>query len=149
MKTFPRPHRFLMMILPIIFIAIMATVSVKAQNTGVTATVSAQTVSLQSGPGLNFSSLGTAHLGDTFAVLGRASGSNRVWYEIQLHTGGTAWVSERIVTIYPSPDSLPWLGPNTSKTPLLMDCGRFEPVSQGSRSSGCRFRRPRPSGPSC
>lgn len=123
MKALTRRYRLFVLILAIIAMTIVFPLPVKAQDTGVTATVSAGIISLQSGPGLEFSSLGTAKLNQTFPVLGRARGSKRVWYKIQLPSGPTAWVSERVVNIDPSPDTLPWLGDNTAKTPLVMDCG--------------------------
>jgi len=94
----------------------------------VTATVSANVVALQSGPGLEYKAISFAYLGNVFRVLGRARGSNRVWYQVVLPAGGTAWLSERIVNLNPGPDGLPWLGENAAKTPLVMDCGPLSPL---------------------
>ncbi|MEP7288813.1 MAG: SH3 domain-containing protein [Chloroflexota bacterium] len=125
-----RRSPFFLLLLAFVAMAIALPMPAKAQDTGVRATVGANVISLQSGPGLEFSSVGTARLNQTFPVIGRARGSNRVWYKIQLPSGDTAWVSERVVNVDPSPDSvsLPWLGDNLAKTPLVMDCGRVRPI---------------------
>ncbi|HLY26473.1 MAG TPA: SH3 domain-containing protein [Aggregatilineales bacterium] len=123
-----RWSRTLILLVILVIVSASPLVLSAQQDTGVTATVSANIASLQSGPGLDFPSVGTATSGQQFPVLGRAHGSNRVWYEVRLPAGGTAWLSERIVLINPSPDGLPWLGDNLAKTPLVMDCGKYPPL---------------------
>ncbi len=128
MNTFVRQGRPAIFVLVVSLALIIGSFQVEARDNGVTATVGANVISLQAGPGLDFSSIGTATLGQRFPVIGRAHGSNRIWYEIELPSGGTAWVSERVVNIDPSPDSLPWVGDNVAKTPLIMDCGKIRPT---------------------
>ncbi len=122
----PHLHYVLIAFLLVLFTSV---IPVAAQTMpDVTATVSANVVALQSGPGLEYKAVGFAYLGNVFRVLGRARGSNRVWYQVVLPAGGTAWLSERIVNLNPGPDGLPWLGENAAKTPLVMDCGPLPPL---------------------
>ena len=41
----------------------------------------------RAGPGLNFAVVGGAYYGDRFPVIGRAQGTNRVWYQVALPGG--------------------------------------------------------------
>jgi hypothetical protein len=126
MRTLLRPYR--LVVLVVVMLSLLSPLSVKAQDSTITATVSAPIISLQGGPGLNYSSVGTAQKGQKFPVRGRATGTKRIWYEIALPDGNIAWVSQRVVIIDPSPSSLPWVGTNSTKTPELMDCGHVRPL---------------------
>ncbi|MCY3979237.1 MAG: trypsin-like peptidase domain-containing protein [Chloroflexi bacterium] len=50
-------------------------------------------VNLRSGPGTNYSRVGVARPGDTFAVIGYKPGIPYHWLEIR-YSGGTAWIAE-------------------------------------------------------
>jgi SH3-like domain-containing protein len=121
-------RRIALMVFVLLLMLVALPLRVEAQDTNVFATVTAANVNLRSGPGLDYNEVGAAKANDRFPVIGRAHGSNRVWYKIVLRSGATAWISERVVKISPSPDSVPWLSDNSAKVPLVMDCGANPPV---------------------
>src|SRR5258706_165135 len=79
--TFRLRCQFFVMLLTLLAVTAVPALQVKAQNTGVTVVVTAANVNLRGGPGLDFNEVGAAKAGDSFDVLGRAHGSNRVWYK--------------------------------------------------------------------
>jgi hypothetical protein len=118
---------FILFLITVLVVAALP-MPVNAQS-GVTATVTTGTVNIRSAPGLSTNQISAAHQGDVFTVVARAHADNRVWYQIILPSGGKGWVSERVVTIDPSPDSLPWFGEEPNENiPLAMDCGLFPPI---------------------
>src|SRR5258708_40189186 len=114
MKTFRFRSQFLV-VLAFVALLMVPAVPVQAQDNGPGAVVTAPTVNLRSGPGLDFSDVGAAKINDRFPVVGRAHGSDRVWYKIVLPTGDNAWISERVVKVVPSADNVPWLEDNPAK----------------------------------
>src|SRR5260221_1698879 len=127
MKTFRFRSQFLV-VLAFIALLVAPGLQMHAQDNGPVAVVTATTVNLRSGPGLDFSEVGAAKVNDRFPVVGRAHGSDRVWYKIVLPNGDNAWISERVVKVVPSADNVPWLEDNPAKIDMIMDCGIIAPI---------------------
>jgi hypothetical protein len=71
--------------------------------------IAASAANLRSGPGLGFEVVGWGQGGERYPAIGRAYGDDRVWYKIRLPDRTAAWISERIVEVVPSADSIPWV----------------------------------------
>jgi uncharacterized protein YgiM (DUF1202 family) len=92
------------------------------------AVITSNAANFRAGPGLNYDIVGGDYYGARFPVTGRAHGTNRIWYQIMLADGQLVWISERVVNIVPSADSVPWLQDNPVTIPFVMDCGTIPPI---------------------
>jgi hypothetical protein len=71
--------------------------------------IASSAANFRCGPGLGFEVVGLGQGGERYPATVRAyDGDNRVWYRILLPDGTTGWISERIVEVVPSADSIPW-----------------------------------------
>jgi hypothetical protein len=116
-------------LIALFLVLLLCCVSSPVQAAGEIAVITTKQVNLRAGPGLNFNEIGAAYKDERYPVLGRARGSDRIWYKIT-YNNGAAWVSERVVTILPSPDQVKWLDgyDGNEKTPMLMNCGVYPPL---------------------
>jgi len=112
----------------VVLVLSIASSAVQAQGPQPEVVIASSAANFRAGPGLNFDVVGGAYYGDRFPVIGRAQGTNRVWYQVALPGGQLAWISERVVTIVPSADGIPWLADNPVVIPYMMDCGTLPPV---------------------
>jgi len=127
MNAEPIRVRVITLVLVILVLSI-ASSAVQAQGPQPEAVIASSAANFRAGPGLNFDVVGGAYHGDRFPVIARAQGTNRVWYQVVLPGGQLAWISERVVTIVPSADGIPWLADNPVIIPYVMDCGTLPPV---------------------
>lgn len=64
-----------------------------------TVTVSVSNANLRSGPGTNYSTVGSASNGQQFDVIARTGTSGNRWYLVDMGNGSRGWISEQVATL--------------------------------------------------
>ena len=69
--------------------------------------INVDTGNLRSGPGTNYSIVGSGQRGDRFPIVGQNASNDSTWYQVIRSNGQTAWVSSTIVALCPGSGQIP------------------------------------------